>query len=254
MFCTQCSERRVHRGQLGEFLRRWILTLRLLITRPGELLAHHLEGRRILYVPPLPLFLTLNLVFFVVAASAGTRILAIPLESHLSTQSYSSFARSIVDHTLERTGLAPERFVDRFEAKQSPIAKGTVILMVPVLALLLWPLMPTTQRAISSALVFSLHTFAFLLLFLSVFGPFWRGLLWVATDFHLAPTAAAQDDFLWIFFASVVATYQTLSLRRGLRLGWFRSAAVGAILTLCIGPLLLLYRLCVFLLATSSST
>jgi hypothetical protein len=226
----------------------------MLVLRPGELLAHHHEGRRVRSVPPLTLFLTLNLVFFIAAASGGTRVLSIPLESHLTTQSYSPFARSIIEPKLQRAELNREKFADRFDAKQSQIAKGTVILMVPALALLLWPLMPTARRAPSLALVLSLHTFAFLLLFLSVFGFFWRGLLWTAAVYDLVPPSTAQDDFLWLFFASVVAIYLTLSIKRGLLAGWFRSAAVAMVLTLAIGPLLLLYRVCVFLLVATAAS
>ena len=230
------------------------MTLRLLVTRPGALLRYHCEGRRVRYVPPLTLFLTLNLVFFVVAASGGMRILAIPLDAHLQTQSYSSLARKVVDDKVQGVGISRDRFADRFDAKQGSIAKGAVILMVPALALLLWPLMPSEWRQLSTANVLSLHTFAFLLFFLSVFGPLWRGLLLVAGAVDLAPTAESQDDFLWFFLAAVVAGYLTVSIKNGLRLGWIRSFFVGAVLTLSIGPFLLLYRLCVFLLAAAAAS
>jgi hypothetical protein len=228
--------------------------LRLLVTRPGALLRYYCDGRRVRYVPPLTLFLTLNLVFFIVAASGGMRILAIPLEGHLDTQSYSPFARNVIEGKIQGADMSRARFADRFDAKQGPIAKGTVILMVPTLAFVLWPMMPTARRKLSVANVFSLHTFAFLLLFLSVFGPLWRGFLWVAAANGLAPTAESQDDFLWFFLAAVVSIYLTVSIKNGLMLGWTRSVFVGAVLTLSIGPMLLLYRLCVFLLAAAAAS
>jgi Protein of unknown function (DUF3667) len=252
-FCARCGERQVHSGLLSESVRRWLLTLRLLVTSPGTLLANHREGRRVGHVPPLTLFLTLNLVFFIAAASVGMRILAIPLEAHLSTQSYSPVARSVVEQKVRQFNGNHERFADRFDAKQAPIAKGMVILMAPLLAMLLWLMMPAKQRAASVALVLSLHTFAFLLLFLSGFGPLWRSFLWIAAANDAVPSVEAQDDFLWFFLAAVVSIYLTLSIKRGLSLGWMRSAITAMVMTTAVGPLLLLYRFCVFMVASEAA-
>src|SRR5687768_16563949 len=78
-FCAQCGERRIEPGEqtMRHFLRdsladlasldgKLLRTLRALIVRPGELTREFMDGRRVLYLRPLQLFLLANLIYFVV--------------------------------------------------------------------------------------------------------------------------------------------------------------------------------------------
>jgi len=75
-FCSLCGETlTVHSPTAGEFIHEFIghyvalegrlwRTLRLLMTRPGQLTVDFLRGRRVPYIDPLRLYLTLSLVMF----------------------------------------------------------------------------------------------------------------------------------------------------------------------------------------------
>ena len=69
-FCPQCGQRRVEDDDLsvrhvaahvtGELLDvdgRYLTTIKLLLTKPGQLTVDYIEGRRVRHVPPLRLFL-----------------------------------------------------------------------------------------------------------------------------------------------------------------------------------------------------
>lgn len=81
-YCAQCGQHAVHadvtlhdlvHDATHEFLHldgKIVETLRLLVTQPGRLTAEHWRGRRARYVAPIRLYLTLSVLYFLVAAVA----------------------------------------------------------------------------------------------------------------------------------------------------------------------------------------
>ena len=75
-YCSRCGESTVvHSPSAGEFIHEFVghyvafegklwTTLRLLILKPGRLTAEFMRGRRVPYINPLRLYLTLSLVMF----------------------------------------------------------------------------------------------------------------------------------------------------------------------------------------------
>jgi len=75
-FCAKCGEpTHAHVPSAGEFVHEFVghyvalegklwQTLKLLVLRPGQLTTEFLAGRRMPYIPPLRLYLTLSLVLF----------------------------------------------------------------------------------------------------------------------------------------------------------------------------------------------
>src|SRR3954467_4515773 len=84
-FCAHCGQKAVHpkpslrellHDALEEFLHfdgKIVQTLRTLVTRPGQLTADVIAGRRVRPTAPPPLYLTVRLLFFVVAAASPPR-------------------------------------------------------------------------------------------------------------------------------------------------------------------------------------
>jgi Protein of unknown function (DUF3667) len=85
-FCHQCAEAtHPHPPSASEFIHEFIghyvalegklwRTLVLLVRRPGELTRQYLHGRRVPYLEPLRLYLTLSLVFFALAKTVGINL------------------------------------------------------------------------------------------------------------------------------------------------------------------------------------
>ena len=76
-FCPQCGQRCVEDDDLSvrhvaahvidELLDvdgRYLTTVKLLLTKPGQLTVDYLEGRRVRHVPPLRLFLFVSALYF----------------------------------------------------------------------------------------------------------------------------------------------------------------------------------------------
>jgi len=82
-YCSACGqESRIQTPTVGEFVREFVQdqmalegkllrTLKLLVTRPGELTLDYISGRRQCYIRPLRLYLALSVVFFAVSGLVG---------------------------------------------------------------------------------------------------------------------------------------------------------------------------------------
>jgi hypothetical protein len=100
-FCSRCGETViVHSPSASEFLHEFVghyvalegklwQTLRLLITRPGQLTAEHLRGRRIPYINPLRLYLTLSLLLFALIRLVGIELPQVTLDNKSMGISYA---------------------------------------------------------------------------------------------------------------------------------------------------------------------
>lgn len=103
-YCHECAEpAHAHPPSAGEFIHEFIghyvalegklwRTLKLLVARPGELTRQYLSGRRVPYLEPLRLYLTLSLVFFALIKTLGVALPQLKVEEGAIGLSY---ARSV---------------------------------------------------------------------------------------------------------------------------------------------------------------
>ena len=166
-YCAQCGERRLPAAGVTETAQRWWRTLGLLVAQPGALTCDHRDGRRRPRVPPLTLFLAINVAFFVAQALSGLTLLSIPLRAHLVGQNYSAEATRWVDQRLAAESIDRERYAERFDARQLVFAKSTVLAMVPLLAAVCALLYAGRRQRWATHWTFALHFYAFALLFMT---------------------------------------------------------------------------------------
>ena len=89
------------------------LSLRTLITKPGQLTAEYFRGRRKPYMAPLQLFLVCNFLFFILQPFTGLEILAPPLRSFEHNSVLQNIALPMIDHRLQQKHLSrsnPEQY------------------------------------------------------------------------------------------------------------------------------------------------
>jgi hypothetical protein len=189
-FCSHCGEKRHdgHQSSLRHMLSETLeaffhldskifLSLRTLLTKPGQLTAEYFRGRRKPYMAPLQLFLVCNFLFFVLQPFTGLEILAPPLRSFEHNSVLQNIALPMIDHRLQQKHLSrsnPEQyaaFTEQFDHTSRLQAKTLILAMVPMLALLLTvvyarPLFSRTKRYFVEHLVFSLHAYAWWLLWI----------------------------------------------------------------------------------------
>jgi hypothetical protein len=178
-YCPTCGERPLHahdlslRGLISQVTQACtnidgplLRSLRSLLTRPGFLTEAYLQGQRKPYTLPLQLFLIANVVFFATQSLTGEKIFSTPLAAHLHNDIWGGFARWLVALRLEARHTTLDLYAPVFDQAVAVNAKSLIILMVPPFSLLPALLFYRMRRPFVAHVVFSLHFYAFLLLFL----------------------------------------------------------------------------------------
>ena len=184
-FCAHCGEKR--RGDHDFSLRHVLaeaaeaffhidskifLTLKTLITKPGKLTAEFFLGRRKPYMSPLQTFFVCNLIFFVLQPWTGLEILAPPLRAYENNFFLNGAVTRLVDQRLANKHLSrnnPEQFrefSDRFERVAHLQAKSLILVLAVMMAMVIAILNFRRRVYFSQHIVFSLHVYAWWLLWL----------------------------------------------------------------------------------------
>ena len=120
-FCPSCGESTiVHMPSAAEFLHEFVghyvafegklwKTLHLLVLRPGRLTLEFLAGRRVPFIAPLRLYLTLSLMFFLLVKLFGIELPQITVEASSLGAAYS--------HTVAHAAVPGKEKVARVHVK-----------------------------------------------------------------------------------------------------------------------------------------
>jgi Protein of unknown function (DUF3667) len=254
-FCPACGqESRVRAPRLMEFLQQfggayfstegalW-RTLKLLLTKPGELTRQYLAGRRKHYVLPLRLYLTISLLaLLLLRALANTSLgVGIPADLDLRKGEYTIFSFGDGSGAGMKDGQyyckdLPAWLCKRLERRLNNDPKGlqreaeavgerfvsnmgaAMFLMLPLFAL--WQKLVYWNRRLhyTEHLVFALHlhAFWFLALMLTLFDQPWlTGLAVVAVPVYalLALKRVYGGRWFWLLLrASIVSMLYGLAL------------------------------------------
>lgn len=210
-WCSHCGEQRLPPSEpvWRSGARRWLITLRWLLLRPGALTTAWRDGHRKPFVAPLTLFLALNVLFFVSQSVSGLSMLSIPLKAHLGGPAYGQAALVRVDQRVAASGLGRDRWTERFDQRQQVLAKSTVLAMVPVFALAAAGLYARRGASWATHWHFALHFYALALLFIALLFPLLGGGLRVLSWQGVEPGSAELDR--------VATSLQALAL------GWYMS-------------------------------
>jgi hypothetical protein len=179
-FCPGCGEKLHHdpdfsiwrflREGLGRIVHldgKTIVSVRELVLRPGQLTADFLIGKRKIYLKPFQLFLLANIVFFFLPLDT----LDYPLWTHVKVigpESYHIHAQGLIDQALEERGENYTEFSQYYYERIQVLSKSFLILLVPFWALFSYLFHYRKMPYYVQHLVFALHLWSFLLLYMSL--------------------------------------------------------------------------------------
>ena len=267
-YCHACGQKRFVESdrRFGHLLHQFIesatdldsrvwRSLRALVFRPGLLSREYFLGRRARWLAPIPLFLAVNVVYFLAPLHGGDLSLQFnqqvsgrvrtlagePTDAKLTEQQLAANGQV---HTRLTTRLVDQRVRERdldaralsggargysyhdyrlaYDAKADDISKALIILHVPFAALALMLLLIRQRRYFSEHFVFALHFFAFALIALQVVAQVHELMKLVL------PATWASATILDWFVRVLFPTYIVLAVRRAHDAGWIASIAVGA--------------------------
>jgi hypothetical protein len=256
-YCAACGERQPSHSDYSaravalevgsEFLSvdgRFWRSIVALLSKPGLLTVAYFSGRRGRYMRPFSLFILLNIAFFYVQPYTG-----------LLRYSYADY--SSVDG-LHEQGMARQKalflndahFAQRFDATLQDQKKSLLLVAIPVFALSLMALYARSRRVYVEHLVFAVHSYAFMVFYLTAMGTLWFTLLNLAYR-HLVWARSAIMPFtgesgVILVLGAGMLLYLTVALRR-----FYGSAPVPALARALVlfavqGGLIVFFRLLLF--------
>lgn len=257
-FCAWCGERRPSarhytlRGFAEEAFEsvsdvdgRLLRSVRTLFNRPGELTARYMRGERVRWVPPLRLFLLMNVVFFLLASRFHIRIFDTPLRVQMQMQWFSGWIAPMVEARLAARGLSLAQYAAVFDPQTTTQARTLVILMVPVFALVAALVNVRQRRPALHHLAFALHGYAALL---GLLVGTWAA-IYLAIVGHVLVTGrdlVVRDGPFSLIQAAVVVAF--LAIAQRVAYGDSRRIALlkSVVLVLAMGLIVQVYRLVLF--------
>jgi hypothetical protein len=264
-FCAHCGEKRHddHDFSLKHVLAeaaeaffhvdsKIFLTLKTLVARPGKLTSDFFLGRRKPYMSPVQTFFVCNLLFFILQPLTGLEILAPPLRVFEANDFMGKTATRLVDRRLTKEHLArtnPEQFkefTERFDRIAHLQAKSLILVLSPMLAVVLAILNFGRKRYFSEHIIFSLHAYAWWLLWLLA------NLLFLVLVVVLPLLAGRHINLTYFDYAATslefggFGVYLFLSGRRFYQDKMVPAVAKAIVLTFCAYQLFHIYRLMLF--------
>lgn len=256
-YCSQCGEKKfaphdysvAHLFEeildgLTHFDTRFVRTLRVLFTKPGELSRAYFDGGRSRYTKPLSLFIIINVVFFFIQPHTG--IFGYKYAQFVSIPRYATAVRNHLQVTGESESIYTARFNENLQHQK----KSILIVAVPVLALVMSLVFMGTGRTYAEHLVFSVQVYAFLLAYLVI------AVLGVLTPIVMGLTRFFPTDRrLWLLtgrFAIYVVlgigllTYTYLAIRRAYQTSRTRAAISAAVLSFAVSTTIVAYHTVLF--------
>lgn len=174
-YCSQCGEKKFspadysvkHLAEevLGEFTHfdtKFLRTLKVLFTKPGEISRAYFHGGRSRYTKPLTLFVIINVIFFFI--QPHTRLFNYSYKAYVTSGGH----RIAVENHLRETGESQQTYAARFDANLRDQTKSLLIVAVPVLALFMAVVFYGSGRTYAEHLVLSVQVYAFMLTYLAI--------------------------------------------------------------------------------------
>lgn len=260
-YCALCGQQtRLHVASAGEFVHEFIghyvalegrlwQTLRFLMTRPGFLTAEYVAGRRVRYVEPLRIYLTMSLLFFAVLKLAGPPVANLGssteapqpalVQATPGKGAMSAETRAVLEFS-PALGAKMQAFQAKSEAQQTQELQKAFFSYVPYAMFLLMPLFALylkllylgSGRHYGEHMLFALHSnaFAFAMFgLLILISPLDIGLLTFACVIYLlAYLPRAMRRVYGGSWLSTFLRWQVLSLMHAASIGAAILAAFGA--------------------------
>jgi hypothetical protein len=245
-YCSQCGEKKLsakdyslpHLAEevLGVFTHldsKFVRTLRVLLTKPGELSNAYFRGGRSRYTKPLTLFVIINVLFFVV--QPHTNLFHDKYSEYVATNvRYARAVRAHLDRSASSVG-----YEARFDANLQNQKKSLLIVSVPLLAVVMSLLLIGTGRTYVEHLVLSVQVYAFLLLYLLamifvVFAPLTMLLRWIGPTAEPALRLIRGELVLGIVVIAGVTLYTYGGLRRAYALSRLRAAVTAGAISVAV--------------------
>lgn len=253
-FCHQCSQpvRDNSDRSLGRLLgvvfsnfffvdNRFFLSMWYLLRFPSRMTVEFLEGKRKKFIPPVTLFLFLNLIYFLVNPLTDY---SISLYDQTHSQAYSDLTKAWVDLKLQKEGLSEQAYSITYQNASDNISKSIMIINIPIIAFFVYLMAFKRRRFYFDSLIFTFHYFSLFMFSLVM-------LDWVGSLLDLLvgdEDSIVYTIFFMLFLFVVPLFYAILAIKKFIGNPWYWAILAGIGVLASVVLTNIFYRFIIFIL------
>lgn len=175
-FCNNCGEKIIEESDFSikniiaqgvdlitNLDSKFFKTIKLLLFFPGSLTKKYVTGVRVPYMKPLQIFVIANVLFFIFLSDVA--VFRVPAKWFFVENYDSINVLDIVGQVSGELNLTQKEIAKLYDIKSTNLAKGLIILLIPFIASIVMMLNYRKKIQFGKHIIFSIHLFAFILLF-----------------------------------------------------------------------------------------
>lgn len=173
-YCHECGQKviepseRTVRHFFAQFLgsaffleNNFLKNLLVLVARPGLQTAEFIEGKRKRWMPPISIFLLINLFYFWFSPLTD---LNLGLREQLMQPHHDQLAHYLVDAKMKSEKITQDQLEAEYNRKSSTFANTLIIIHIPVFAAFMALMFIRRKLFYIDHFIYALHFFSFVLL------------------------------------------------------------------------------------------
>jgi Protein of unknown function (DUF3667) len=213
------------------------------LLRPGYLSTEYFDGRRVLYMKPLQLFVLVNVIYYFSLSFFSATTFTTPLATQLHFNNYyPSYASARVDAKLLSDRISYQSLEAKYDQRTNILSKTLIFLLIPIFALLFYALFFRKRKKLVQHIVVATHFWVFNLILLGVILPL-TILLLTRT---LQPVSLKNDALVSTSIQLCVGFYLFVMLRRCYGVGRWYGAVTAAAIAWSFFHIVWIYRFLLF--------
>lgn len=253
-FCAQCGQRdkdsdRSLKHLLGDLVnnlffvdnRIWV-SYKYLVFRPGVMTYEFLEGKRRKFMPPVTLFLFVNVLYFFISPLTDY---SLPLSDQIRQPTHGTLATRLVENKLEKEEMEMEEYAAIYNQASDNISKTIMIFNVPMMAFFVYLLAIRKRKFYFDSLIFSMHFFTVFLLCIVV-GVFTAKGYYLIVNQYFGSSIGPWMFWMPTFMIVLPLFYAIVSFQRFTQVKWIHAVWSGVLIMVAGMVSQFIYRSIVF--------
>ena len=262
-FCPNCGEKRAGPGDFSvrhyfdvvinfitHFDTKGYRTLWAILSKPGYPSTEYLRGSRVRYLKPFPLFVALNIIYFLSATLFYISTFTTPLDLQLSMNDYyRGYAQAQVNKKMNKEKISYEVLEAKYNERAGVLSRTLIFLFIPIFAAIFCALFFRKRKYFVEHVVVATHFWSFVLILLGIVLPLVSlPMVLLFGEQSVAATYTAHDNELSVVLQICFAVYLFFMLRRVYGVSNWYSAVTAVAIAWSMFHILWLYRFVLFVI------
>lgn len=251
-YCNTCGQKQLNNDRslshlVGDLVnnlffvdnRLWV-SIKYLLFEPGRMTYEYLSGKRRKFMPPVTIFLFVNVIYFFTSPLTDY---SLPLTDQVKQPTHGSLATHLVEQKLKDSKISMEEYERTYNRASDNVSKTVMILNVPLISFFVYLLAIKKRKFYYDSLIYSMHFFSVFLLCI-VIGvatvPFFK---W---SMNIIGITVNPWIYFYFFLFILPVFYAIISFQNFAKVKWYHSIWSGILIMISGALVQFVYRSIVF--------